>query len=104
VRDVTDKDHVGEGYLSIGGHVTLGIGLIELRNKRDRDYYEYVKQLMQALSSRVDKEIDSMSVEDFIKYLEGGKLSIMLPLLTARDIEKDLDEAVTREEAAMQAA
>ncbi len=90
----------GEGYISIGGHVALGLGLLELRNNPNKEYYSYVLRLIRAMQYK-EKTSDAMPVDKFMVMLDQGNLSIILPPLKREAIDEDMQSAVIAEDVAM---
>jgi len=91
-------------YISIGGHVALGIGLLELQNKNNQNetYRKSIIGLIWTLQNNKVKIDEHKSIADLIAMMAQGTLEIELPPMNKENIDKDMEDSVVREEAAMQ--
>ena len=101
-RDVAPEE--GKGYVSIGGHIALGIGLLELHNKQNQNetYRKAIVGLIRAMQ-HTDKIKDDTSIEDLKSMIEQGTLEIKLPPIEKEPIDKNMDELAITEQKAMEA-
>ncbi|MFA6141710.1 MAG: hypothetical protein WC738_00245 [Candidatus Omnitrophota bacterium] len=101
VRDVArDGGNNRSGYLSIGGHIALGLGILELNVNKDPAYYAKVINLLSSISYK-DQELSKLTMNDFMERLKKGDIEIILPPIKEEDINGHMREFVTAEEAAM---
>ena len=84
-------------YISIGGHVALALGILDVvsESRTDREYLVLVTNLMTAISRK------AVTPEAFQDMLRKGDLRIQLPPITKIDIDKNMNTFFIAEEAAM---
>ncbi|MCM8790484.1 MAG: TIM barrel protein [Candidatus Omnitrophica bacterium] len=102
-KDVTVfKEEVpAEGaYVSLGGHVALGVGVLDVvdsfinTGKADEKSLDYVGELVSALSGGLTS---ADAIKDALKKGEFGNLIIKLPPLTKIDIDKNMENHIMME-------
>ncbi|MFH0763665.1 MAG: hypothetical protein V1927_01520 [Candidatus Omnitrophota bacterium] len=106
IREVAVKE--GRGYISIGGHVALGLGILELHAGKDHGYYSKVIDALIALSYKKDhlnkykkEEVTVADVDQFLQDVKNGNIEITLPPIREADIDENMRDYAAAEEAAM---
>ncbi|OGW83600.1 MAG: hypothetical protein A2987_02925 [Omnitrophica bacterium RIFCSPLOWO2_01_FULL_45_10] len=91
-------------YLSIGGHVILALGILDIvRNDRDdTEYISRVINLLRAISdnSEIYKDVKP---DYFLDLIRRGDLEMGLPPITKIDMDENMGEALVVEKTVMSA-
>jgi hypothetical protein len=96
------KESVPKGgtFISVGGHVMLALGILDIlaNNRNDDSYLTYVANLAAALSGNVAKADE---YKDMLKRGDINSLVIMLPPVEKIDIDRNMETYFAAEETAM---
>jgi chemotaxis methyl-accepting protein methylase len=92
----------GPGYLSVGGHVALGIGVLDLvrngRDTKDDTYWERVRNLVRKISGN-EQKYEGITKEKFLETVKKGDLEIDLPPIEKERINENMRTLCVTEKA-----
>ena len=88
-------------YMSLGGHVTLGIGILDIINRKevDGDAVSRVARLIAAVSGDLAVAENYNDPAKMTELIKNGNLIIKLPAVKKIDIDKNMEKHFTMESA-----
>jgi hypothetical protein len=103
-----DKADKEGGYLSVGGHVGLALGVLDLKARfnngvSDPDYLGLVLACAKSLGVDAAQLSGITTPQQLIDILKDGRLIVRLPRITKVDIDDNMRTFAASEEAAMKA-
>ena len=106
IQDVTEGNL--SGYLSVGGHIALGLGILRLHTNKDPAYYTLVVKALIALSYNPEslnkyevQTATTANVDQFLLDARDGRIKIVLPPIQKENIDGQMRDYIASEEAAM---